>query len=576
MAIARLSHRTPCPRPPSQKRVARPGIHACFLFLSFLFCFPAWAQDGKPASVPAAVQPDVTRDALGRTTPRGTVLGFVSAARNGNDELAARYLDTRLSAKNAAVLAHQLFTVLDRRLPPRLNELSNAEEGSLSNPLKPDRELVGTITSDNGNVDIFLDRVNRGKSGSVWLFSNETLSSIPELFDEVNVVSVDQFLPKVLVDTRLANIALFEWLGLFVGLPSLYFLSVLVTRGLNGIIGLLRRRWYKKPDLEIPAFLPVPVRLLFLASIIHWMIAKFALPLIARQFWSSLATVITIAATVWLLIIFNGWGEEYLCRFYRNRRFSGMTSLLRLARRAGDVLILFGGVLVIMHHFRVNATAALAGLGVGGIAVAFAAQKTLENVIGGISLIFDKAVRVEELIKVGDHLGTVNDIGLRSTRIRTLDRTIITVPNGQIATMTLEDLSLRDKFRFHSILALGFGTSSKQICAILEGVRSLLKETGHVEPAPFPVRFLRCSPFSLDVEISAYVMASSWNEFLEIQEKLLLHILECVESNGVRFAFPQQAIVAAALTSDAAERAVLNVRTSEKRARSNAPAVESA
>ena len=200
--------------------------------------------------------------------------------------------------------------------------------------------------------------------------------------------------------------------------------------------------------------------------------------------------------------------------------------MLRLARRTIDGLAIFVGVLATLYHFGANPTAALAGLGVGGIAVALAAQKTLENVIGGVSLIFDQAVGVGDFLKVGDTLGTVDDIGLRSTRIRTLDRTVVTVPNGQIANMSLENLSLRDKFWFHPILSLCYGTNSFQIHVVLEGVRRLLAENGHVESNPVHVRFLRFGPSSLDVEIFAYVLADDWNQFLEIQETLLLRIMD--------------------------------------------------
>ena len=234
--------------------------------------------------------------------------------------------------------------------------------------------------------------------------------------------------------------------------------------------------------------------------------------------------------------------------------------MLRLTRWVVDLLIIFAGVLVTLHYFRVNATAALAGLGVGGIAVALAAQKTLENVIGGVSLIFDRAVRVGDVLKVGDTQGTVADIGLRSTRIRTLDRSLVSVPNGQIANMSLEDLSSRDKFWFHPILALRYGTTSPQMCTVLEGIRSLLGESRHLQPDSVRVRFLRFGPSSLDVEIFAYVLARDWNQFLEIQERLLLRILQSIESSGVQFALPLQTILAAASTSDdAAGRALFNV-----------------
>jgi MscS family membrane protein len=135
--------------------------------------------------------------------------------------------------------------------------------------------------------------------------------------------------------------------------------------------------------------------------------------------------------------------------------------MLHLTRWVVNLLILFGGVFVTLHYFGVNPAAALAGVGVGGIAVAFAAQKTLENIIGGVSLIFDQAVRVGDILKVGETSGTVADIGLRSIRIRTPDRTVVSVPNGQIANMTLENISSRDKFWFHPVLALRYGTTSQ-------------------------------------------------------------------------------------------------------------------
>jgi len=114
--------------------------------------------------------------------------------------------------------------VLDRRLPARLNQLSDNPEGSFSTPLKPDQELVGTISSNHGKVDIFVERVDRGKAGFLWLFSRETLDAIPGLYHEVNEVSVDTMLPEFLVSNRIAGIVLFEWLAVFVGMPLLYFL----------------------------------------------------------------------------------------------------------------------------------------------------------------------------------------------------------------------------------------------------------------------------------------------------------------------------------------------------------------
>src|SRR5579863_9408806 len=228
------------------------GICAWFICLSLGLFLPLWAQVRTPLPAPAPAQPEVPKDLLGRSTPRGTVLGFLTAARNGNDEVAAQYLDTRLRGNDAAALAHKLFVVLDRRLPPRLNQVSDMPEGSLSDPLNPDQELVGTVKSDDHKLDIFVERTGRGKSGPLWLFSSKTLAFIPEVFDEVNVVPVERILPGFLINTRLASIALFEWLAVLVGMPCLYFLIFLVSRLLGGLTAPLLRRLYKKTDLRTP------------------------------------------------------------------------------------------------------------------------------------------------------------------------------------------------------------------------------------------------------------------------------------------------------------------------------------
>jgi len=114
------------------------------------------------------------------------VLGLLSAARKGNTGLAALYLDTSLRGADAEALASQLAAVINHRLPPRLNEISDEPEGSQRDPLKPDEDLVGVIQTANSDLDILVERVDRGKAGNVWLFSRKTLASIPDAFQELN------------------------------------------------------------------------------------------------------------------------------------------------------------------------------------------------------------------------------------------------------------------------------------------------------------------------------------------------------------------------------------------------------
>lgn len=557
----------------SLQRVTPLRKGAPLLLLFWLFCLPVCGQLGIPSSTSTASRAEIPRDALGRSTPRGTVLGFLAAARKGDDELASQYLNTRLRGKAAADLAHELSVVLDRRLPARLTQLSDQPEGSPSYPLNP-QELVGTISGDDGNVDITVERVDRGKSGQLWLFSSKTLDATADLYGEVNVVSVSDVLPEFLVKTRFAGIVLFQWLAIFVGMPLFYLFTALVNALLSRLVGLVRRRHYREPNLPNPQILPIPIRLLLQALVIRWLLTKLGLPLLARQFWSSTATILTIAGCVWLLILLNGWIEEYLAPHFRGRSLTGATSVLRLTRRVADVLTIFAGLLVALYHFGVNPTAALAGLGVGGIAVALAAQKTLENVIGGVSLIFDDVARVGDTLKVGETLGTVEDIGLRSTRIRTLDRTVVSVPNGHIANMTIENLAARDKFWFHPILSLRHGTTASQVQTILDGVRSLLQADARVKPDSVRVRFLRFGVSSLEVEVFAYVAAGDSNEFLEVQEALLLRTMVCIEAAGVQMALPSQAILVTSNSTSTEEsvRRVLDASPSDKKTGEHAAA----
>ncbi|HVP00302.1 MAG TPA: mechanosensitive ion channel family protein [Bryobacteraceae bacterium] len=498
-----------------------------------------WAQLGAQGPAGASSPPAPPPDHLGRDTPRGAVLGFLTASRKGDYHTAAQYLNTRLRGDDAAVLARQLSEVLDRRLPARLTEISDRPEGSLYYPNKPNTDLVGTISSEEGNVDITVERVTRGKS-AVWLFSKETLDAIPELHEEVNMVSAEKVLPKFLTETTVLLIPLFQWLFVLVGLPLVYALTGLLNRVASAFVGFLWRTIRKNPTLASPQVLPRPIRLLLVVLVIRWMLDHILLPLTARQFWSMLAFILTITALAWLVIDFNAWWEKRMMLRLGPRNLNGSISTLRLVRRTIDLLVVFAAILIALSHIGINVTAALAGLGVGGIAVALAAQKTLENVIGGVSIIFDRAMLVGDFLKIGETQGIVEDIGLRSTRIRTFDRSVVVIPNGQIATVSIEKLSKRDKFWFHPLLSLQYGTTATQMRSVLEGLRAMLAAHRLVDPHSVRVRFLRFGAASLDVEVFAYVLSADFPHFLEVQEELLLKVMDVVDKAGTKIAIPAQ------------------------------------
>jgi MscS family membrane protein len=208
-------------------------------------------------------------------------------------------------------------------------------------------------------------------------------------------------------------------------------------------------------------------------------------------------------------------------------------------------------------------TAAIAALGLGGLAIALGAQKLFENLIGGVTLVADRPVRIGDFCRFGTALGTVENIGIRSTRIRTLDRTVLTVPNGDFSAMKIENFTSRDRFWFHPTLNLRYETSPEQVRYLLQELRAMLHAHPRVSNEPARVRFIALGAYSIDLEIFAYVYANSYDEFLEVQEDLLLRCMEIVNKSGTGFAFPSQTLYVSRDDGIDAERA----RTAEEAVR---------
>lgn len=516
------------------------GLYATLLFAAQT----VGGQLSEPAISGRTSQTQATeavQDSLGRTTPRGTVMGFLKAAYNEKYDVAAQYLDTRARGKDAANLARQLFYVLDRKLPAKLNNVSNEPLGALADPVDSRRELIGSVVTEGGGADIYLERIDRPGIGSIWLFSRQTLADIPSVYQEINVVQVESIAPEFLLK-RYFGIALFGWCYFLLFLPLLYLFLSVVNRVVGAGIGYLLRHWAHRPEVRNPCILPHPVRLLILSGTIYLTLSKVSVSLLARQAASTIAHLVLIVAFVWAMFYVNAKCELYLKRRIESHGRISSTAIIRPARRVMDLIAVIVGLMFLLHSLGINPSATLAGLGVGGIAVALAAQKTLENVIGGASLIMDDAVRVGDFFRIGDVVGTVEVIGLRSIQLRTLDRTTVTIPNGQVATMTLENYSARDQFWLHQLFCLDYQTAPSRLDAALSEARSLLTRDSRVFPATARIRLIRFAESSLELEVFAYVAAQDWNNFLEIQEDLLMKIREVVQSTGVEIGYPARTV----------------------------------
>lgn len=509
--------------------------------LLFMMILAPGAKAQIPLQAPqtAPAREEASDDPLGRSTPRGCVLGFIKAAQREDYDQAANYLDTKQRGDLARDLARQLQTILDRETSIDLANLSTRPEGDLADYQNPNRNLVGVAKTSFGNVEIWLDRVQHADNPPIWLFSRETLRRVPEVYQDIGHSGIERHLPGWLKTKPFLSLPLWRWGIALISIPLLLVLGSLFVRVLKPLLGIFAKRFIGGAETNQVRGLSAPLRLVLL-GILAVIGAGYSYTLLGRQYWRDVGTVLIVVGVTWLLTRLTSIAGELTVERLKRIRASDKIALAGLLGRLLQISILTVGALSILYLAGLNLTAALTGLGIGGLAVAFAAQKTLENLFGGIMIIWDRPVRIGDACRVGDVTGTVVDIGLRSTRIRTPDRTIVTIPNGQLATMNLENYTLRDKFWFHPTIALRYETTADQMQMVLEKTRKMLDKHTNVESETVRVRFIRLGNSSQDVEVFAYIFAADYGEFLAIQEDLLLRILEIVDSAGTALALPSQ------------------------------------
>jgi MscS family membrane protein len=217
-------------------------------------------------------------------------------------------------------------------------------------------------------------------------------------------------------------------------------------------------------------------------------------------------------------------------------------NLLSIGGNLSKGIIGILGVLALLAALGYPVTTLLAGLGIGGLAFAFGAQKTVENLFGSIAIAADQPFRVGDFVRVGDFTGTVEDIGLRSTRFRTPDRTLISIPNGALADQRLESLAERDRMRLATVVGLEYRTTRPQMEQVLAGFRHVLESHPLIWRDTIVVTFSQLGPNSLDIDIAAWFRTEDPLVFNRCRQEVLLDFMRVVEEAGTAFAFPTRTV----------------------------------
>ena len=510
------------------------------LTLSLCAAFPAslvLAQDEGAAPATAATEaPEAPADPLGRDTPLGAVSGFLKAAEAFDWSLAARYLDLRYLPGEASrvepeVLAEQFYFILQRReLEVDPERISDQPEGNLLEDQPDYRDELAQVETREGVVTLLMQRVPARDGRFVWKVSNATMQAVPALYDEFSYPEwVERIRLGVPQDSSFLGIELFKWiiiLGyLAVVIPLVLGLAYLLAR----IVSSPRSPLWR----EIRSLLMGPVT----GLIVIW----FLTDLIYELGVSSTAARILRSHTFGTF--FAVWFTWKAVDIWRARRrlgyeMQGRSDAAVLGRPVANAIKLVTvliGLLVWLANLGVDITALLAGLGIGGIAVALALQKPIEDLFGAISIYTQQPVTQGDLCRYGDSIGIVEEIGLRTTRIRTLSNTLVNVPNAQLSTGVIENLTARTKILYQPDLPLRYDTSRERLIAVLEAIEEKLVENPRVENETIRVRLREFSPNAIMVRLRMYALTRSFDAYLEIVQEVNLDIMQVLDDHEVRF-----------------------------------------
>ena len=517
------------------------------LLAALLLCVSvtAMGQDSSESAEAEAAPEVIDRgpeDALGRGNPQDSIVGYLSAASEFKWDKAAEYLDLRDLPEEVAEiggpeLARQFNHVLSRSVWFDDYSVAKSAEGMQGDGLPGYRDLLLDIPTSEGPVAIWMQRVPRGDGEQIWKLSNRSVALIPGLYDEYSyrpwVEKIRGWFPE---DAAFLGIEAFKWF--------IIITMALLAWPVFWVVGFGLSRLFSSPEKEIyplvRRFFTGPLVLIAILIMVGSTAQRLGLGAYAQEL--SKAQTINTIAVVWAI-----WALLNLVRQHQANKLNaagrpGAARLMQPLTTLLKILAVLFGLLFWLNNLGVNITTVLAGLGVGGLAVALALQKPLEDMMGALTIFTQAPIRVGDFIRYGQETGTVEDIGLRTTRLRTVTNTVVSIPNALISSVEVENLSYRQMIRYWPTLRLRYDTTPEQLKSVLNGVREMLEQEERVYDEPVRVRFTDFDSDSILVNIHCFIKTTDFAEFLEVAEDLNFRVMEIVRESGAQFALPGRAL----------------------------------
>jgi len=386
------------------------------LVLSEFFCASASLSQipglGTTSTTPAKPEPAVSPDPLGRETPRGTLLGFIKAAQDEHYNVAIQYFQPPTSRRHRSELddeelAAQLLTIFNQKFAGALDLISRDPGGRLDDGLPPDQERIPGAAEFSEKNPILLIRLDEDQGRKLWYFSRASLDHVPQIYDSLTFPELEKKIPEPLVTQRLLSMPLWQWIAILLFIPIAWLAGRLLTLFCVFVLGRIRKA-RGKPVLPFGQFFRVdPVTLTF-AILIHYLFVGYiGTSLIYRLYYRHIVWFFLAFAFYWIITRITEAISSRIGASLTTRGMLAERSIVSLIRRFTEISIFILVTLLLLRNLGVDVSTALAGVGIGGLALGLGAQKTFENMFGGISVLFDKVIQIGDTCRINNQTGVV-------------------------------------------------------------------------------------------------------------------------------------------------------------------------
>jgi len=484
-------------------------------------------------SAPARAQPP-------GQTPRSALHHYLELSREGRFAEAARYLELDGGEPAAGPeLARHLKAVLDRHVWFDLERVSAEVHGNAEDDVDPDIEEVGKVPTVAGATDPV--RLHRGGDG-VWRFAATTVARIDAWYQALAGRWIMEHLPAWMMRPGPYDILIWQWIVLPGLVLAAWFVGMLLGRITRSVLQRLVSKTQSTWDDHLLDRLAGPLKWLWAVALVRAAVPLLGLYAPAAASVGALLRALLFLFFFWGLFRLIDTGGRAITASRWAVQMSASRSLVPLGMRVAKAVVAVIAVISLLSELGYPVASLIAGLGIGGIALALAAQKTVENLFGAFSIGVDQPFREGDGVKIDDVIGTVEAIGLRSTRIRTPDRTLISMPNGRLADAKVENFAPRDRIRLATTIGLVYDTSAVQMKQVLDGLAEVLRNHPRIVPDTIVVRFKGFGAHSLDIEVDTCFGTTDFAEFRILREEVLLAFMAVVEQAGSALALPTRTI----------------------------------